>query len=120
MAGRLGDDQKERVPVAAIEDLMGRLGGYGEAGEGREAMLFAIYFDDELAVENVEKLRRVLVEVALLRGRGRHALFDHAERCGAMQMPAVAVLFADGAGPCVVLGAASADGFHRRRPPDIG
>jgi hypothetical protein len=47
-------------------------------------MLFTVELKDEFAGEHVEELRRSLVEVALLSSIGRHALFDNAERCGAM------------------------------------
>src|ERR1700744_2735180 len=73
-------------------------------------MLFTIELEDEFTGENVEELRGVLVEVALFGGAGRHALFDHAEIYGAMEMPAIARLRAADAGPGVVLGVVDADG----------
>ena len=47
-------------------------------------MLFTVELEDEFAGEHVEELRRALMEMALLGGIGRHALFDDAERCGAV------------------------------------
>ncbi len=55
-------------------------------------MLFTIELDGEFAGEHIEELRRALVEVALLSGAGRHALFDDAEGIGAMEVPAVATM----------------------------
>ena len=117
VAGRLRDDEKTRVFPAAIEDLMRCLRGDGESGRCREPMLFTGEFDDEFAGEYVEELCCALVEMALLGGAGRHALFDNAEGFGAMKMPAVAEKLADGiwirdTGPRVVLGVGNTDGLH--------
>jgi hypothetical protein len=117
MTGRLRDDEKARIFTTAIEDLMRRLCGYREAGEGREAVRFAIELDSELASENIEELRRPLMHVALLRAARWHALFDHAKRVCTMKMPAVTSMRADGARPYIVFGIAAADSFHSRRPP---
>jgi hypothetical protein len=75
-------------------------------------MLFTIELNGELTGENVEELRSVRMHVALFGGTGRHALFDHAEGAGAMEMPAIAEAGADGTGPRVVLGIVAADVFH--------
>jgi hypothetical protein len=112
MAGRLGDHEKARLFAATIEDLMRRQRGHGEASEWRETEFFAIEFDGEHAGEHVEELRRALMHVALLRGIGRHTFFDHAEGIRAMEMPAIAQVGTDGAGPGVVLGVAGAGDFH--------
>ena len=112
VAGRLGDDEEARVFSAAIENLMRRLWGNGEAGRWHEPMLFAIELDGELAGEHIEELCCTLMEVTLLGGGGRHALFDDAQRIGAMEMPAVAGMLAGGTRPGVVLGVAGADGTH--------
>jgi hypothetical protein len=84
VAGWLRDDEEARVFSAAIEDLVRRLRRNRETGRWRELMLFTVELKDEFAGEHVEELRRSLVEVALLSSIGRHALFDNAERCGAM------------------------------------
>jgi hypothetical protein len=112
VAGWLGDHEEACVLPAAIEDLMRRLRGHGEAGGGGEAVLFTVEFDGELAGEDVEELRRALMHVTLLCGAGRHALFDHAEGVGAMEVPAVTRLRTDSAGPGVVLGIVGMDGLH--------
>jgi len=109
VAGRLGDDEETRVLGAAIEDLMRRLGGYRESGEGREPMFFAIELDGQFPNEHIEELCCVLVKMAPLGGSGRHAFFDDAEGCGAMEVPAVAGVLAYGAGPGIVLGISDAD-----------
>jgi hypothetical protein len=75
-------------------------------------MLVTVELDGELTGENVEELRSVRMHVALFGGTGRHALFDHAEGAGAMEMPAIAEAGADGTGPRVVLGIVAADVFH--------
>ena len=72
-------------------------------------MLVTVELDGELTGENVEELRSVRMHVALFGGTGRHALFDHAEGAGAMEMPAIAEAGADGTGPRVVLGIRLAD-----------
>lgn len=110
MARRLRDHKEARVFTGAIEDLMRRLRCNGEAAAERETMLFTIELDGELTGENVEELGGVRMQVALFGGGGRHALFDHAEGAGAMEMPAVARLRADSAGPRVVFGIVGADG----------
>ena len=116
VAGRLGDDEEARVFSAAIENLMRRLWGNGEAGRWHEPMLFAIELDGELAGEHIEELCCTLMEVTLLGGGGRHALFDDAQGIGAMEVPAVAKMLADGARPGVVLGVAGADRTHCGTP----
>ena len=110
MTGRLGDDEETCILAAMIEDLMRRLRGYAEAGAGCEAVFFTVEFDGELAGEHVKELRRAVVHVALLGGARRHALFDHAESVGAMEVPAITHLLVNGAGPGVVLGIVGADG----------
>jgi hypothetical protein len=75
-------------------------------------MLFTIELDGELTGENVKELRSVRMQVALFGGAGRHALFDHAEGAGAMEMPAITEDGADGAGPGVVFGVVGADNLH--------
>ena len=109
VAGRVGDDEEARVLGAAIEDLMRRLGGYRESGEWLELMFFAVELDGQFPNEHVKELGCVLMKVALLGGSRRHAFFDDAERCGAMEVPAVAGVPADGAGPGIVLGIGDAD-----------
>src|ERR1700742_2809525 len=84
MAGRLGDDEETCVMAAAIEDLMRRSGGNGEAGVRREAVFCSVKFNGELSGEHVKELRAVPVEVAALGGVRRHAFFDDAEPGGAM------------------------------------
>lgn len=112
VAGRVGDDEKARVLGTAIEDLMRRLGGYRESGKGREHMFFAIELDGQLANEHVKELCCVLMKMAPFGGSRRHAFFDDAERCGAMEVPAVAGVLTYGAGPGIVLGIRDADRFH--------
>jgi hypothetical protein len=114
VTGWLGDDEEAGIYGAAIEDLMRSLCGDGEAGVWREAMRYIALFgsgelDGEFAREHIEKLRGALVEMAALRGCGRHAFLDDAETGGAMKVPAVTGLRADGAGPGVVLGVGGAD-----------
>ena len=109
MAGRVGDDEEARVLGAAIEDLMRRLGGNKESGEGSELMFFAIELDGQFFNKHIEELCYVLVIMAPLGGSGRHAFFDDAEGCGAMEVPAVAGVLAYGAGPGIVLGISDAD-----------
>jgi hypothetical protein len=75
-------------------------------------MLFAIDLDDEFSGEHVEELHSALMEVALLRAAGRHALFDDAEGFGTVEVPAVAGLLAECTGPGVVFGVAAADDSH--------
>jgi hypothetical protein len=57
-------------------------------------------------------LHSALMEVALLRAAGRHALFDDAEGFRAVEMPAIAEVCADRARPGVVFGVAAADDSH--------
>ena len=109
VAGRVGDDEEARVLGAAIEDLMRHRGRYRESGEGREPMFFAIELDGQFPNQHVEELCCVLVKMAPLGGSRRHAFFDDAERCGAMEVPAVASVLAYGAGPGIVLGISDAD-----------
>jgi hypothetical protein len=117
MARRLGNDEETCVLAAAIEDLMRHLRGHSQPREGRETVILTVQFDGELAVEDVEELRRALVQVALLCGPRRHAFFYHAERFRTMKMPAIARLRAGGAGPGVVLGGRSAHGLHGKISP---
>jgi hypothetical protein len=58
-------------------------------------MFFTIEFDDEFSGQNVEELHSPLMEVALLRATGRHALFDDAEGFRAVEVPAIAEVGAD-------------------------
>jgi hypothetical protein len=108
----LRNHKEARISAAAIEDLMRRLRCNGDALAGLEEAFFATLFDGELTGEYVEELRGALVEVVLFGGAGRHALFDHAEIFGAMEMPAIARLRAAGAGPGVVLGIVVTDNPH--------
>jgi hypothetical protein len=90
VAGRLRDDEEARVLVAAVENLMRCLCGDVEAHRWREPVLVTIEFDDEFAGQHVEELCRTLVEVTLLGGTGRHALFDDADGVSPDEVPTVA------------------------------
>ena len=120
VAGRLGDHKEARIFTAAIEYLMRYLGGHGKPGERREAMLFISDFEGELARQHVEELRCVVVQMTFLGGAGRHALFDNAQVFGAMEVPAVAELISDGAGPVIVLGSFMTDGLHHVQLNSLG
>src|SRR5581483_4912565 len=103
------------VFCATIEDLMRCFSRDAKASVWGEAVLFPVEVNGELAREHVEELRGTLMMMTLFCCAGRHPLFDDAERCGAVKMPAVAGGFTDGAGPCVVLCVAGVDGCHSGR-----
>ena len=64
----------------------------------------AIHFHDRFAREDVEKLLRMMVEVANLRGARRHALLNYAELRTLYQMPSITAV-----SPDVMLGGCFAD-----------
>jgi hypothetical protein len=112
MAGWLGDDEKARVLAAAVEDLMRCFYWDGQARRGHEPMFLTIELDDEFSGKHVKELHSALMEMALLRAAGRHALFDDAEGFGTVEVPAVTGLLSECTGPGVVFGIAAADDSH--------
>ena len=89
---RLADDEEPYILLPAVEGLMRETWRDFKSLVGAEPMLGSIEFQCKLAGEDIEKLPRRPMKMAALGGSRRHALFNHRERVGAYQVPAIAVV----------------------------